>query len=147
MRASAVPLRTLGARVPLGLRPRLLVTLAAEDSPSSTAEAVQIAGYLSNEADKLRRDTAAESDKVRRDTTEAFQGLSLKLAELTEKISQLDSRVAEKLSQLDSRVAEKISQLDSRVTGLDSTIKIVSTIAGSLGAGLLLMYFRSVYSQ
>lgn len=136
MRASAVPLRTLGARVPLGLRPRLLVTLAAEDSPSSTAEAVQIAGYLSNEADKLRRDTAAESDKVRRDTTEAFQGLSLKLAELTEKISQLDSRVAEKLS-----------QLDSRVTGLDSTIKIVSTIAGSLGAGLLLMYFRSVYSQ
>ena len=136
------PLSNLGARAPSGLRPwtpsrKPPVTLAAEDAPGSTAEAVQISTFLSNEAEKLRRDTAAESDKVRRETTAAIQALSQNVAQLSERMAQQNSLLAEKMSQQ----AEKL-------TGLDSTIKAVSRIAGGLGLGaILLMYLRSVYTQ
>ena len=133
-----MPLRTLGGALAprLGLRPwtpsrPLPVTLAAEDAPGSTVEAaVQISTFLVSEADKLRRDTAAESDKVRRETTAAIQALSQNVAQLAEKMTQQNG------------------QLDSRLAGLESTIKVVGGIAGSLGLGaVVLMYFRSAYTQ
>ena len=110
-------------------------------------EAIQLYSFLTNESDKLRRVAAAESDNIRRETTAAFKALTQSVDYLSEKISEQGKQI----TQLDNKLSEKISeqnvQLTKQITQVDTTVKVVGSLASTLGVGAaVFMYLRSMYT-